>query len=79
MVASVLPGDLKQVGRHMSRPKSQHGRIRESPPRRGKLPRGRYWSRWRLYVRRPQGTEGVKRPSKIIDRALAEKMGFVLD
>ncbi len=79
MVASVLPVDLKQVGRHMSRPKSQQGEIRESPPRRGKLPRGRYWSRWRLYVRRPDGTEGVKRPSKIIDRALAEKMGFVLD
>lgn len=79
MVASVLPVDLKQVGRHMSRPKSQQGELRESPPHRGKLPRGHYWSRWRLYVRRPDGTECVKRPSKIIDRALAEKMGFVLD
>jgi len=79
MVASVVPVDLKQIGRHMSRPKSQQGEIRESPPHRGKLPRGRYWSRWRLYVRRADGTEHVTRPSKIIDRALAEKMGFVLD
>ena len=79
MVDSVVPVDLKQVGRHMSRPRSQQGELSESPPHRGKLPRGRYWSRWRLYVRRPDGTEYVKRPSKIIDRALAENMGFVLD
>jgi integrase len=79
MVASVLPVDLKQVGRHMSRPRSQQGELSETPPHRGKLPRGCYWSRWRLYIRRPDGTESVKRPSKIIHRALAEKMGFVLD
>jgi hypothetical protein len=63
----------------MSRPRSQQGELSESPPHRGKLPRGRYWSRWRLYIRRADGTESVKRPSKIIHRALAEKMGFVLD
>jgi integrase len=79
MVDSLVPVDLKQVGRHMSRPKSQQGELRESPPHRGKLPRGFYWSRWRLYFRRPDGTGSVKRPSKIIHRALAEKMGFVLD
>lgn len=79
MVDSLVPVDLKQVGRHMSRPRSQQGELSETPPHRGKLPRGCYWSRWRLYVRRPDGTESVKRPSKIINRALAEKMGFVLD
>jgi hypothetical protein len=79
MVDSLVPVDLKQVGRHMSRPRSQQGELSETPPHRGKLPRGCYWSRWRLYVRRPDGTESVKRPSKIINRVLAEKMGFVLD
>jgi integrase len=79
MVDSHLPVDLKQIGRHMSRPRSQQGELSESPPNRGKLPRGHYWSRWRLYAHRVDGTEYIKRPSKIIHRALAEKMGFVLD
>lgn len=45
MVDSLVPVDLKQVGRHMSRPRSQQGELSETPPHRGKLPRGCYWSR----------------------------------
>jgi integrase len=48
-------------------------------PKRGKLARGRYWARWRIYVRQADGRETVKRAEKIIDRALAEQLGLVLD
>jgi len=48
-------------------------------PKRGKLARGRYWARWRVYLRQRDGTEAIKRAEKIIDRDLAERMGYVLD
>jgi hypothetical protein len=48
-------------------------------PKRGKLARGRYWARWRIYIRQPDGNETVKRAEKVIDRTVAEQMGFILD
>jgi integrase len=48
-------------------------------PKRGKLARGRYWSRWRIYIRQADGSESVKRAEKIIDRTVAEAAGLVLD
>jgi integrase len=48
-------------------------------PKRGKLARGRYWARWRIYIRQADGSETNKRIEKIIDRSVAEQMGFVLD
>jgi hypothetical protein len=48
-------------------------------PKRGKLARGRYWARWRVYVRQVDGREAQRRAEKIIDRQLAEQMGFALD
>jgi integrase len=48
-------------------------------PGRGKLARGRYWARWRVPIRQPDGSEIERRVGKIIDRSVAEKMGFVLD
>jgi integrase len=48
-------------------------------PKRGKLPRGRYWARWRIYLPQPDGTETVRRAEKIIDRDAAERAGVVLD
>ena len=48
-------------------------------PKRGKLARGRYWARWRIYIRQADGRETVKRAEKIIDRTVAEQMGFLLD
>jgi hypothetical protein len=48
-------------------------------PKRGRLARGRYWARWRIYVRQADGSEPTKRVEKIIDRSVAEQMGFVLD
>jgi hypothetical protein len=75
----VLTLNLKGIGRHLSRPKSQRGELSEYMPKRGKLARGRYWARWRIYVRQPDGREKVKRAEKIIDRTIAEKMGFILD
>jgi integrase len=48
-------------------------------PGRGKLARGRYWARWRIYVRQADGSESEKRVGKIIDRTVAEEMRFVLD
>jgi integrase len=48
-------------------------------PKRGKLARGRYWARWRIYVRQADGSEAIKRAEKIIERSVAEHMGFVLD
>jgi len=47
-------------------------------PKRGKLARGRYYARWRVYVRTADGGEKISRPEKIIDRAVAEKIGFAL-
>ncbi len=48
-------------------------------PKRGKLARGRYWGRWRIYARQADGTEVVKRAEKIIDRDLADQLGLPLD
>ena len=48
-------------------------------PKRGKLARGRWWARWRVYARQPGAPEQLRRTEKIIDRALAEKMGLALD
>jgi integrase len=71
--------NLKGIGIHLSRPRSQRGELSETMPKRGKLARGRYWARWRIYVRQPDGSEIVKRAERIIDRALAEQLGLVLD
>ncbi|MBZ5611451.1 MAG: tyrosine-type recombinase/integrase [Acidobacteriia bacterium] len=48
-------------------------------PKRGKLARGRWWARWRIYFRQADGSETAKRAEKIIDRSVAEQMGFALD
>ena len=77
--SQVLTSSSKGIGRHLSRPKSQRGELSEHMPKRGKLARGRYWARWRIYIRQADGSETVKRAEKIIDRALAEQMGFTLD
>ena len=71
--------EFRDVGRHMSRPRSQRGELSEHMPKRGKLARGRYWARWRVYFRAADGREQNKRAEKIIDRDLAEQAGFVLD
>src|SRR5215472_11842162 len=71
--------NLKRIGLHMSRPRSQRGELSEYMPKRGKLARGRYWARWRIYIRQPGGPETVKRAEKIIDRDVAEQMGFTLE
>jgi len=47
-------------------------------PKRGKLARGRYWARWRIYYRTASGSEESRRAEKIIDRDLAEQMGVEL-
>jgi integrase len=74
------PGiNLKGFGIHLSRPRSQRGELSDVMPKRGKLARGRYWARWRIYVRRPDNSEEIKRAEKIIDRNVAEQMGFILD
>src|SRR5262249_44673968 len=57
----------------------QRGELSEYMPKRGKLARGRYWARWRIYIRQADGSESIKRAEKIIDRTVAEQMGFVLD
>jgi integrase len=75
-LASTL--ELKGIGLHLSRPKSQRGELNEYVPKRGKLARGRYWARWRIYIRQVDGRETVKRAERIIDRAFAEEVGFVL-
>src|SRR5580658_6444151 len=81
MINSPIPPgfDPKGIGRHLSRPRSQRGELSEHMPKRGKLARGRYWARWRIYSRQADGRETVKRAEKIIDRTLAEQMGFILD
>jgi integrase len=71
--------DPKGLGLHLSRPKSQRGELSEYMPKRGKLARGRYWARWRIYTRQADGRETVKRAEKIIDRALAEQIGLSLE
>src|SRR5262249_34690698 len=70
---------LKSIGRHLSRPKSQHGWLTDVMPKRGKLPRGRFLGRWRVYYRTPEGSEAWRHAEKIIDRSLAETVGFPLD
>jgi len=72
------PIDLRQVGRHLSRPKSQHGWLSDEMPKRGRLPRGRWFSRWRIYFRGADSVERWKWAEKVIDRHVAEKMGFQL-
>ena len=71
--------NLKRIGLHLPRPRSQRGELSDVMPKRGKLARGRYWARWRIYIRRPDGGETVQRVEKIIDRSVAEQSGFVLD
>ncbi len=75
--------NLKQVGRHLPRPRFQRGELHEFIPKRGKRPqqkltRGRYWARWRVYVKR-DGVERIRRAEKIIDRVAAEQVGLALD
>ena len=62
----------------MPRPRSQRGWLTDRMPRRGKLPRGRFFGRWRVYFRGPDAIERSKKAEKVIDRDLAERMGFVL-
>lgn len=78
VIHSRIP-NLKGIGIHLSRPRRQHGELSEYMPKRGKLARGRYWARWRIYIRQPDGNETAKRAEKIIDRDVAEQMGFTLD
>jgi integrase len=71
--------NLKQVGRHLPRPRSQRGELSDTIPKRGKLTRGRWWARWRVYLQLADGRESRRRAEKIIDRQLAEEMGLTLD
>jgi hypothetical protein len=48
-------------------------------PKRGKLPRGRFFGRWRVYFRGADGRERNRKVEKIIDRDLAEQIGLALD
>src|SRR5690349_20546605 len=73
------PLDLKQLGRHLPRPKSQRGELSEHMPKRGKLGRGRFWARWRVYFRTADACEKIRRCEKIIDRDVAEQMGFAIN
>ena len=73
------PVNLKQLGRHLPRPRSQRCELSDTMPKRGKLTRGRYWARWRVYMRQPDRREAHRRAEKIIDRRLAEQMGFNLE
>ncbi len=68
------PIDFRQVGRHLSRPKSQRGWLSDHVPGRAKLPRGRWLGRWRIYSLGPDGRERSSKAEKIIDRDLAERM-----
>ena len=79
MIDSVSSLNLKRIGLHLPRPRSQRGQLSERMPKRGKLARGRYWARWRVYVRQADGSETTKRVEKIIDRSVAEQMGFALE
>ena len=81
MIHSPLPPslNLKGIGLHLSRPRHQRGELSEHMPKRGKLPRGRYWVRWRIYSRQVDGAQQVRRAEKIVDRDVAERLGFVLD
>src|ERR1700678_2750875 len=77
--SQALALNLKGIRRHLSRPKSQRGELSEHKPKGGKLARGRYWARWRIYARQADGSETNKRAEKIIDRTLVEQMGFTLE
>ena len=56
--SQVLAGlNLKGIGIHLSRPRSQRGELSDVMPKRGKLARGRYWARWRIYVKQGDGAE----------------------
>jgi len=79
VIDSRVPLDLKRIGLHLPRPRSQRGELSENMPKRGKLARGRYWARWRVYVRLADGSESAKRTEKVIDRGVAEQLGFTLD
>ena len=57
--------NFKRIGLHLSRPRSQRGELSDVMPKRGKLARGRYWARWRIYSRQADGTEKVSRAEKI--------------
>lgn len=72
------PFDLKAIGLHLSRPRSQRGWLSDEMPKRGKLARGRFFGRWRVYVRGADGRERSKKAEKIIDRDVAEEAGFQL-
>jgi len=75
----VPPANLKRIGLHLPRPRSQRGELSDYMPKRGKLARGRYWTPWRIYIRQAVGSESTKRVEKIIDRTVAEQMGFLLN
>jgi integrase len=79
VVNSVPARNLKGIGLHLSRPRSQHGQLSAKMPGRGKLARGRYWGLWRIRIPQPDGSDIERRVGKIIDRGLADQMGFVLD
>ncbi len=70
--------DLKAIGLHLSRPRSQRGWLSEHMPKRGKLPRGRFFGRWRVYFRGQDGREQSKKAERVIDRDVAEKIGVEL-
>jgi integrase len=72
------PINLRQVGRHLSRPRSQRGWLSDHVPGRGKLARGRFFGRWRVYFTGEDGGTQSRKAEKVIDRALAEQMGFEL-
>jgi len=61
-------------------PRSQRGELADSVPNRGKLARGRYWARWRIYFfPTADGRDKSRRAERIIDRVVAEQMGFMLE
>jgi hypothetical protein len=47
-------------------------------PKRGTLPRGRFFARWRVYLIGPDGRETSKKAEKVIDRDVAQDLGFEL-
>lgn len=61
------PIDLRTVGRHMPRPRSQRGWLSDTMPKRGKLPRGRFFARWRVYFRGEDGAERSKKAGNVTD------------
>lgn len=78
-MTQVLQFDVRQIGRHMPRTRSQRGTLRTSIPAHcgrpeKKLPRGTFWCEWAYYIRLADGTERRRQREKIIDRALAESL-----